>query len=97
MICFFFPIRDSHFLHTLLCEEFFIRLDGAFFPAEDRRIGGFDVTEEVQNLSYWFHPAVGHLAVQWGKLGCIALNNEHPVANGAHRSTNNFDTTPTRI
>ncbi len=79
------------------CEELFIRQDSAFFPAEYSRIGVFDITKEVQYLSHRFHPTISYFAVQWGKLCGIALNNEHPIANGAHRSTNNFHTTPTRI
>jgi hypothetical protein len=79
------------------CEELFIRLDRTFFPAENRSVGCFDIAKEVQNLSHRFHPAISHFAVQWGKLGGIALNNEHPAANGAHRSTNNLHTTTSKI
>ena len=73
-------------------EELLIRLDSAFFPAENCRVGCFDIAKEVQDLSNRFHPAVSHFAVKWGELGSITLYNEHPVANGAHRSTNNFHT-----
>jgi hypothetical protein len=79
------------------CEELVIRLDSAFFPTENSRIGRFDIAKEVKDLSHGFHPTISHFAVQWGKLCGIALNNEHPIANGAHRSTNNFHITPDRI
>ena len=75
---------------VLLCEEFFIGLDSAFFPAENGCIGSLHVTEEIQYLANRLHAPVGHLAVEGGELGGIALDNEHPAANGAHRSTNNF-------
>ena len=35
------------------------------------------------------HLPVGYLAVEWGELGGVTLYN-HPVANGAHRPSNNF-------
>ena len=79
------------------CEELFIRLNRAFFAAEDRSVRCFDIAKEVQDLPHWFHPAISHFAVQGGKLCCITLYNEHSVANGAHRSTNNFHTTPSMI
>jgi hypothetical protein len=66
------------------CEELFIWLDGTFFPAENSRIGRFDIAKEVKDFSHRFHPTISHFAVQWGKLCGIALNNEHPIANGAH-------------
>jgi hypothetical protein len=77
-------------MRVLFCEEFLIGLDGAFFPAEYGGIRGFDVPEEVQNFSHRLHPPIAYLAVQWGKLGGIALDDEHPAANSAHRSANNF-------
>ena len=79
------------------CEDLFIWLDRALFAAENRGIWCFDIAKEVQDLSHWFHPAISHFAVQGGKLCCITLYNEHSVANGAHRSTNNFHTTPSMI
>jgi hypothetical protein len=75
---------------VLLCEEFFIGLDSAFLPAENGGIGGLYVPEEIQYLANRLHAPVSHLTVESGELGGIALNNEHPAANGAHRSTNNF-------
>jgi hypothetical protein len=76
----------------LFCEEFLIGLNRAFFPAEYGCVGRLHIPKEVQYLSHRFHPTVGHFAVQCGKLGCVALDDEHPIANGAHRSTNNFHT-----
>ena len=78
----------------LLCEEFFIGLDSAFLPAENGGIGGLYVSEEIQYFANRLHAPVVHLAVEGGELGGIALYNEHPAANGAHRSTNNFHTQP---
>ena len=74
----------------LLCEEFFIGLDGALSLAEDCCIGGLDVPEEIKDLADRLHLPVGYLAVEWGKLGGVTLYNEHPVANGAHCPSNNF-------
>ena len=48
------------------CEEFFVRLDCTFFPAENGCVGCFDITKEVQNLSHRFHPPISHFAVQGG-------------------------------
>jgi hypothetical protein len=79
------------------CEEFFIRLNRALFAAKNRSVRCFDIAKEVQNFPHWFHPAISHFAVQWGKLCGITLYNEHPVADGAHRSTNNFHTNPSKI
>jgi hypothetical protein len=79
------------------CEDLFIRQNRAFFAAENRSIRCFDIAKEVQDLPHWFHPPISHFAVQRGELGGITLYNEHPVANGAHRSTNNFHTTPSKI
>jgi len=74
----------------LLCEEFFIGLDSALIPAENGGIRSLHVPEEIQYLPDRFHMAIGNLAVERRELGGIALDNEHPAANGAHRSTNNF-------
>jgi hypothetical protein len=85
------------FLHPALFlsgKEFLVGLDSAFFPAKDSGIGRFHISKEVKYLSDRFHPPVCNLAVQCRKLGGIALDDEHPVANGAHRSTNNFHTEP---
>jgi len=80
-----------------LCEEFFIGLDRAFFAAENCCIGCFDIPEKIKNFSHWFQMTVSYFAIQWGELGGIALNDEHPAANGAHRSTNNLHTTTSKI
>ena len=48
------------------CEELIIRLDSAFFPTENSRIGRFDIAKEVKDLSHGFHPTISHFAVQWG-------------------------------
>jgi hypothetical protein len=74
----------------LLCEEFFIGLDCTFPLAEDCSIGSLDVPEEIKDFAYRLHLPVSYLTIEWGKLGGITLNNEHPVANGAHRPSNNF-------
>jgi hypothetical protein len=78
----------------LFREEFFIGLDSAFLPAENSGIGGLDVPEEIQYFANRFHAPVGNLTIKCGELGGIALDNEHPAANGAHRSTNNFHEQP---
>jgi hypothetical protein len=82
----------SAVLFELSGKEFLVGLDSAFFPAEYRGIGRFDIAKKVQDLPDRPHPPVSYLAVQWGELGSIALDDEHPIANGAHRSTNNFHT-----
>jgi hypothetical protein len=73
-----------------LREEFVIGLDSAFFPAEHCGIRGLYIAEKIQNLANRLHPPVIYLAVQCGKLGSIALDNEHTVANNAQCPTNNF-------
>jgi hypothetical protein len=86
-----YPDYRASGIHAgLFCEEFLVGLDSAFLFTENGGIRGLHVPEEIQDLADRLHAPVGHLAVEGGELGGIALDNEHPAANGAHRSTNNF-------
>jgi len=81
----------------LFCEEFFIGLDGAFLPAENGGIGRLHVPEEILDLADRFHATIAHFTVEGRELGCIALDDEHPAANGAHRSANKFHKQTSKI
>ena len=61
--------------------------------AKDKGIGGFHVPEKVRDLSHRFCPSVHNFAVQPRELGGVALDDKHPLSEGAHRSANNFHTT----
>jgi hypothetical protein len=73
-----------------LREEFVVWLDCASPAAEYSCVGGLYIPKEIKDLPDRLHAPVGNLTVQCGKLRGIALDYQHPVANGAHRSSNNF-------
>jgi len=73
-----------------LREKFVVWLDCAFPAAEYSCVGGFYIPKEIKDLSDRLHAPVSNLTVQCGKLRGIALDYQHPVANCAHRSSNNF-------
>ena len=78
----------------LSCEEFFLGLDGASLPAENGGIRCLDIPEEILDPADRLHAPVHDLAVEGGELGGIALQYEHPAANGAYCPTNNFHELP---
>ena len=53
------PVRGC----CLFCEELLIGLDSACFATENSGIRHLHIAKEILDLSYRFHPLVGHFAV----------------------------------